>query len=39
MAGNVFLELQPNVSADEACCAVVCAVHFKIIILRVWDLF
>lgn len=35
-ADKIFLGLQPNISADEVCCAILCAVLLKTIILRVW---
>lgn len=34
---KIFVELQPNTSADAERCAVLRAVQFKIIILRVWG--
>lgn len=37
-ADKMFLELQPNISADAVCCAVSCAVLMKTIVLRVWAL-
>ena len=37
IADKIFVELQPNTSADAECCAVLRAVQFKIIILRVWG--
>lgn len=36
VADKIFLELQPSVSADTVCCAVLCAVLLNTIILRVW---